>query len=344
MKLLIVTQVVDRSHPILGFFQGWIEEFAKHAESVEVIALEVGDYDLPRNVQVHSLHKETDPTSAIGYSWRLLKKAYALRNEYDVVFVHMIPEYVLAGSPVWTLWRKPVSLWYTHGSVSLSLRLASFFVKHIFTAAKEGMNLRSKKVVVTGHGIDLDAFKNVPPERDLDLLTVGRITPSKNLEELIEVLALVREERPETTLTIIGVTGGEADEQYLALLKALIEQKGLGQSVTFMGAVPHADIPSWLSRAKVFVHAAKNGSLDKVLLEALAAKTPVVTSAPGAKAIPLGSWQVEDDQGFAHEIVSILNAIDETNGIDVLHDHVSGIHGLKELIENITGKLVDSTV
>ena len=58
MKLLILTQKVDKNDPILGFFHRWVEEFARHCEQVTVIALGVGEYDLPQNVRVFSLGKE----------------------------------------------------------------------------------------------------------------------------------------------------------------------------------------------------------------------------------------------------------------------------------------------
>ena len=59
MKLLICAQVVDREHATLGFFHEWIEALATTADQVEVIALEVGAYDLPEHVRVHSLGKES---------------------------------------------------------------------------------------------------------------------------------------------------------------------------------------------------------------------------------------------------------------------------------------------
>ena len=60
MRLLIITQKVDRSDPILGFFHRWLVEFAAHCEKVTVIGQLVGEHDLPRNVDVHSLGKEED--------------------------------------------------------------------------------------------------------------------------------------------------------------------------------------------------------------------------------------------------------------------------------------------
>ena len=37
IKLLIITQKVDRNDDVLGFFHGWITEFAKHVEEVTVL-------------------------------------------------------------------------------------------------------------------------------------------------------------------------------------------------------------------------------------------------------------------------------------------------------------------
>ncbi|MEM9336981.1 MAG: hypothetical protein AAGA35_03955, partial [Patescibacteria group bacterium] len=56
--LVICAEAVDRAHPILGFFHGWVEEFANHFGEVHVVCLGAGEFDLPQNVQVYSLGKE----------------------------------------------------------------------------------------------------------------------------------------------------------------------------------------------------------------------------------------------------------------------------------------------
>ena len=70
MRLLIVSQKVDIEDPILGFFHGWLLEFAKQCEEVTVIGLEVGKYALPKNVKVYSLGKEAGQ-SRLKYLFRL---------------------------------------------------------------------------------------------------------------------------------------------------------------------------------------------------------------------------------------------------------------------------------
>ena len=64
MKLLITTQVVDQNDLFLGFFHGWLEEFAKHFEHITVICLKEGTHSLPENVEVISLGKERGTSRA----------------------------------------------------------------------------------------------------------------------------------------------------------------------------------------------------------------------------------------------------------------------------------------
>ena len=107
MKLLIVTQKVDENDSILGFFHGWIAEFAKHCESVIVICLEKGEHHLPQNVNVLSLGKERFEVKSqkskvlkkLTYAINFFKYIWQERKNYDVVFVHMNQEYVLLAVP-----------------------------------------------------------------------------------------------------------------------------------------------------------------------------------------------------------------------------------------------------
>ena len=70
MKLLITTQAVDTDDPVLGFFVRWIEEFAKHAERVEVVCLREGKHGLPPNVRVHSLGKKNGRVPRVCIAFR----------------------------------------------------------------------------------------------------------------------------------------------------------------------------------------------------------------------------------------------------------------------------------
>jgi len=94
MKLLILTQIVDLNDDVLGFMHGWIAEFAKNCELVTVICLKKGETNLPDNVKVLSLGKETG-RSRIKYLLNFYRYIWQYRGNYDNIFVHMNEQYVL---------------------------------------------------------------------------------------------------------------------------------------------------------------------------------------------------------------------------------------------------------
>jgi glycosyltransferase involved in cell wall biosynthesis len=306
MKLLIVTQVVDIEHPILGFFHRWIEEFAKHCEQVHVICLQAGKYSLPANVIIHSLGKESGKRKFSVLS-RFYFLIWSLRKEYDSVFVHMNQIYVILGVPLWRVLAKRVSLWYAHGSTPYSLKVANKMTDIIFTCSKDSFKLPSKKVIVTGHGIDTHRFISLATIKDLDLITVGRITPSKNLLELVRLFKMISTSRS-CTLTIVGMSVTEEEKMYEEILRKVVLDEGLKNQVKFVGKVSQVDLPMFLNRAKLFVTVAQNGSLDKAMLEAMACGLPVVSMASGSILLPLGSGQVSTSEQFIEEVEKVLES------------------------------------
>ncbi|MBP9816814.1 MAG: glycosyltransferase [Candidatus Pacebacteria bacterium] len=281
MRLLIVTQAVDRNHPVLGFFHRWIQEFAAHCEQVEVITLFEGKHTLPKNVQVHSLGKEKEERSSFSYALRFLRLVWKLRNEYDVVFVHMNVEYLLVAGWLWKTFRKRVALWYTHGTVSWRLRLAAVFADILFTASEASMRLRTSKKRVVGHGMDLRVTLMLPPPSgSLHLMTAGRVAPVKRLERMIEAVAALRKEGSEVTFSILGGPVTPEDKVYEARLRLQVAELGLSEDIRLLGPQDLAGVRSELSHSHLFLHASETGSLDKAPLEALAAGVPVVSTNP----------------------------------------------------------------
>ncbi len=326
MKLLIITQVVDSTHPILGFFHRWIEEFARQCESVEVIALQVGVHSLPSNVTVHSLGKEVG-VGRIHYLWRFYRLIWQRRQHYDAVFVHMNQIYVILGAVLWRLLRKRVGLWYMHGTVSPSLRFATLLADAIFTGSKESFRVDSAKVVVTGHGIDTDHFNAVPlleHETRYDCITVGRISKSKNLEALIRAVG----QMDSSTLLIVGVPVTAADQIYDKELREMVRTHNWTDRIRFYGPALPAHLPRLLSSASVFVHTAQNGSLDKTVLEALATGLTVVSTASALKGMSPMIVST-DETNLASVLIQQLQQ--KTNNTSA-REYVIREHGLARLM------------
>lgn len=286
MRFLIITQVVDRNHPVLGFFHGWITAFASRCSSVHVIALQVGEYDLPNNVYVHSLGKE-DGESRLKYLWRFYMHIWKLRNQYDSVFVHMNQLYVILGGLLWRLGGKKIGLWYAHGAVTASLRLAVLMAHTVFTSTPQGMRVATKKLVIVGQGIDPDQFLNVERNESntLRLVTVGRVAQSKNIETLLNACKQLRDREIQFHFTIVGGASTSEEEMYENRMHLLCKELGIDSSVTWKGPLPHDQLPSILLDSDVFIHDGSTNSLDKTLVEAVFAGCVVISSNPSYRGL-----------------------------------------------------------
>lgn len=278
MKLLIITQKVDERDEVLGFMHRWIEEFARQCETVVVICLEQGVHHLPGNVKVLSLGKE-HRKSRFRYALRFWYFIWRERHEYDAVFVHMNQVYVLLGWLLWRFGRKKIALWYAHGAVSPSLRIAEKMAEIVFTSTASGFRIPSAKTRIVGQGIDTDHFTPLMrPENPVPkIIMVGRLSPSKDQDTLIKALGILREAGEKFQAEIIGSPGRDGQESYAESLHRAVQERSLTSLVTFTGGVPHKDILSHLQHADIFVNTGLTGSLDKAGLEAMATGLPVLT-------------------------------------------------------------------
>src|SRR3989344_1722442 len=188
IRLLIVTQAVDKDDPVLGFFLEWIRQLAERCEFVHVICLKEGLHSLPSNVRVHSLGKESG-ASRFKYLARFFHYIYHLRHEYDSVFVHMNPEYVVLGGLFWRQCRKKIVLWFIHRRISLYLRIAYIFSHSVCTASHRSINIQGKKVKAVGHGVDTTRYSG--HERTINgrsILFLGRLDPIKRVDVFVDAL------------------------------------------------------------------------------------------------------------------------------------------------------------
>ncbi len=268
-RLLIVTQAVDLDSPVLGFFHRWIEEIATHFESVVVICLFEGRHSLPQNVEVFSLGKEKREAYKPEYAQRFLALVWGLRGRYDSVFVHMNLEYVLLAGWLWMLLRKPVYLWRNHYQRSPFMGFAAFFCKKMFCTSEYSYNAKYKKTVLMPLGIDTDTFKPLDLPRLQSVLSIGRIAPSKQLEILIDAIALLAKDNIKLGTHIYGEALPQ-DMKYLADLKKRAQGARIEHLIEFHPGVRNSDTPALYSAHEIFVNCSRSGMYDKTIFEALA--------------------------------------------------------------------------
>ncbi len=281
MRLLIVTQKVDQNDSVLGFFHRWIEEFAKHCEQITVIALGAGEYHLPDNVRVFSLGKERG-VSRLKYVINFYFLIWRERKNYNAVFVHMNPIYVVLGGLFWKMWGKKISLWYTHKQVDLKLRIAEKLSHIIFTASPESFRIESPKRNFMGQAVDIEKFKRpadrIYTDKPFKIVSVGRLTPIKNIDTLIRATKILKDRGNDICVKLIGAAVTEGDRRYEKMLHELVNTLSVQNEVIFVGNIPNNEVAQYYWDSHLSLNLCPTGGMDKVILESMAAGTPAVVS------------------------------------------------------------------
>jgi glycosyltransferase involved in cell wall biosynthesis len=277
-RLLILTQVMDRRDPSLSFFHRWVEELAPRFAHIEVVCLFEGEHDLPPNVRVHSLGKETGP-SRIKYVTRFYRYLWNLRAEYDAVFVHMNQEYAILGGPLWRLMGKRLYLWRNYHSGDLGTDIAAFWADRVFCTSKHSYTAKYRKTMLMPVGVDTSRF--LPdariPRESRSILFLARIAPSKRQNVFIEALGHLIQKGTSFIASIYGSALPE-DERYYESLKQRVEELGLHGRVRFHPGVANADTPQAYRTHEISVNCSPSGMFDKTLFEGAASGTLTLAS------------------------------------------------------------------
>lgn len=109
--------------------------------------------------------------------------------------------------------------------------------------------------------LDLEVFRPHSAEKDIDVLVIGRLIGYYKSYDVLEEL------QDRARVAVIG------DGPERAGLEAQMPR------VEWMGAVPFAEIPKHLSRARLFFHTSHNDYYPRVITEALACGVPVAAYA-----------------------------------------------------------------
>jgi glycosyltransferase involved in cell wall biosynthesis len=311
MRLLIITQKIDKEDDILGFFHRWIEKFAQKLEKLYVICLWQGEYRLPDNVEIFSLGKEK------GFSkprqlFRLQKFLLKYLPEVDGVFIHMCPIYAIASFPLIKIFKKKMILWYVHRSLNWQLKIAGKLVNKIFTASPESCRLKDwRKIIIIGHGIDTEIFKRDEKIQKIknSILYLGRISPIKNVDILIEAVKLLDKEGIDFVLNIVG-EAGEKDREYFEKIKNLSKDLEIKGKIKFLGKVQNYKTPEIYNQNEIFVNLSPSGLFDKTILEAMACETLVLTCNETFQDILEKKYLFKrgDPQDLAEKIINFKNS------------------------------------
>ncbi|MBI2549651.1 glycosyltransferase [Candidatus Woesearchaeota archaeon] len=232
--------------------------------------------------------------------WKAAKKEHP-----DIIHAHWILPQGLVAAVIGKLLKIPVVVTAHAGDVfplnkpffrilsRFSVRsAAAVTVNSIYTRAAVEKISGRKDISIIPMGVDLKLFSSSSPAaaeavrkrcgiggRDGKMiLFVGRLAEKKGVTHLIAAMAEIIKKNPGCKLVIVG------DGPEKPALVRQSQQLGLSENVVFAGSVPNNALPSFYRAADVFVlpsivdRKGDTEGLGVVLLEAIAAGTPVVAS------------------------------------------------------------------
>ncbi|MFA6554481.1 MAG: glycosyltransferase [Candidatus Paceibacterota bacterium] len=311
MRLLIITQKVDREDPVLGFFHGWIEEFSRRFKAVVVICLSKGKYELPGNVAVLSLGKEKWQSKA-KYIFLLFYFSLRYSNRYDAVFVHMNEEYVVLAGWLWRIMGKKVFMWRNHPHGNTMTDIASIFCNKVFCTSKYSYTAKYKKTTLMPVGIDMNKFKvdNSKPKIKNSILFLGRIAKIKNVHIFVEALGMLKKSGIIFTADIYG-DALPKDTQYFEEIKSKAKELGLNNMLKFMSGVPNYKTPEIYNSHEIFVNLTPSGAYDKTIFEAMACGCLTLTTNDNLKEQVDGRLSIK-----SIEVSEVVKQLDEVLSLE----------------------------
>lgn len=360
--------MTDERDPVLGFACHWIRRLAAQCESVDVLTMYRGEYDLPGNVRVYSAGRERGLSKAarVANFYRHLLRLLAARP-YDACFAHMMPLFAGLAGPLLTARGIRTVLWYTHRQRSAQLRLGLAMSWRVVSADATSFPYRTGKLRVIGHGIDTEFY--APPAPGFQdeggtsplvlkqrspfppggvragdggaplVVQVGRLAAIKHQATTIQAVA-----ETEARLALIGGVQAGASRVYERGLVVMARALGLAERCQFTGDAPAAEARAWYRRAAVAVNMSPVGLFDKAALESMACGVPTIVCNPafapllGEYAESLLTAGADDVAGLSDRLGRVLALGDEERA-EIgrrLRENVLREHSL----DRLTGRLL----
>jgi len=276
-RIVFITQVVRRAHPNLGATVAKIEALARQVDEVVVLCREALESDLPDNCRVRYFEDTNQFKRGIRFARALSAELWPRPL---AVVVHMVPLYAVLSSPLVRLRRVPLLLWYTHWKGHIVVRLSDFVCTYVLSLDERSYPLHSRKVRAIGHGIDLREFPCQPPVplagRPFKVMSLGRYSPPKLLEEIVEGVRLARQRGVDACAELWGTADSPEQHRYKRMLAELGAGEQLRDFVSVGGSIPRTELPAVYAQADVV--ASDFISPDKIVLEACSSCRVVLAS------------------------------------------------------------------
>lgn len=218
-------------------------------------------------------------------------------EDFDIIHIHAIDFFIdsAAAGRFVGFHQKPIVV-TTHGGIFHTkawARLKDFYWRNVLLRSLRGADcviavsdrdaalfasiVPADKLLTIPNGID-PAFRASAPVRVRGrIVTVGRVTPAKRIDKVIELVAAAAPRDEQVELFVVG-----PDETgTTVLLRRKAEAMGVQSRVKFLGELSSDQLGQLVASAHLFVSAASYEAFGITTVEALSAGAPVLVTRTG---------------------------------------------------------------
>lgn len=246
-------------------------------------------------LNVYRVGYPTKYSSFIGRFLYTLLTPFRLKKEYDLIHAHAY--YAAYPAKILHFLRGKPVLFTVHGIAlqargemdsgfmsdikSFMERITLFNLKYDCEISVDSSILKyknvNKSIEIIPNGVDVDKFDKIKTEKTdkFKILYVGRLHPQKGLKYLIRAAKKIIQNNPEVEFHLIG--SGSLEQE----LRREVKETGLSDYFKFKGEVFNEDLIREYKSSHLFVLPSIYEGQPLTLLEAWAARLPVVATDVG---------------------------------------------------------------
>jgi len=291
-----VAVIIDTWFPFIGGGQinalEISKRLAKKGVKIDIITRNNGKENLKgtTNLKIYKIGSKSDPNSLISKILFSLRSFFFIAtHSYDVVHAHAF----LPGTTARLLMiTKGIPAILTVHGTSVNTQLNNFFSKLLekfilnqilysaqITVSRDFLKINNinKNVQYIPNGVEVNKFDKISANKykNFTLIFVGRLHPQKNLIKLIEAIKNVLESFPKMSLIIVG----EGTEKEALVTK--VKDLNLSKNIVFTGNKIKKELITLYKRSHIFILPSIYEGQPLTLLEAWAAKIPVIVTKTG---------------------------------------------------------------
>ena len=303
-----------------GGAENMVSRLASHIDLSRVDAEVICIYGKPQN---NRLEKEIDkhgvPIKFIGkgkgFSLKAISKLWQELSAFKPTVVHTHLSACVYCAP-WVLTHKVKMLHTIHNMPKFELikpkqmvmswmyklhQAVPVAISHEIQTLMESDYKLSDKPELVYNPVDVARF-NIPKRihKGIKIVTVGRLSQQKNQKLLIDAVEKVSVKYSEVSLTVLG------DGPLRKDLEDYLERKSLLNMIHLMGNV--GNVEEYFSESDIFALSSSYEGLPLVVLEAMAAGLPIVSTDVG------GVKDIVTDNGIlveANNLNALANALEQ---------------------------------